>query len=265
MPPVRQSGPGRRLDPDRWETAEPRRVACWRARPGGKGATAALHNMPGHDSSRPPIHCTTADTRPAVAAPIFPCTIRPDQGAATKTHARAGPMFFPGTAGVSPICANFADNSAIFLLPCGTSHFLRKCWGWREAPDEGLDLCNSSATIELSALTFRPSSPCRDPKHFQRKCGVPNREKAGISVMLAHMGETPAVPGETPTPKGRVSTCGRGVSRAEGTSAHPGDAKGRVSSRRPCDDLGYSVKPKFSMWRLRVGVMIEPVTFLFIR
>ncbi|MDQ0395072.1 hypothetical protein J3R73_004864 [Labrys monachus] len=47
MPPVRQSGSGRRLDPDRWERAGLRRVACWRARPGGKGATAALHNMRG--------------------------------------------------------------------------------------------------------------------------------------------------------------------------------------------------------------------------
>lgn len=34
---------------------------------------------------------------------------------------------------------------------------------------------------------------------------------------------------------------------------------------RFCYDRDYSVKPKFSMWRLSVGVMIDPVTFLFIR
>jgi hypothetical protein len=27
----------------------------------------------------------------------------------------------------------------------------------------------------------------------------------------------------------------------------------------------YSVKPTFSMWRLSVGVIADPVTFLFIR
>ena len=30
-------------------------------------------------------------------------------------------------------------------------------------------------------------------------------------------------------------------------------------------NLNYSVNPMFSMCRLRVGVMVEPVTFLFIR
>ncbi|MDQ0394676.1 hypothetical protein J3R73_004468 [Labrys monachus] len=94
-----------------------------------------------------------------------------------------------------------AMQSAIFLLPNGRR--------WRGAPDEGLTFDNSNTAIELSSLKFRPSSPCRYPKHFRRKCGVPAREKA-----LDPLGLPPAAVGaHPPAPRGEEGRTGRPRSR----------------------------------------------------
>ena len=56
-----------------------------------------------------------------------------------------------------------------------------------------------------------------------------------------------------------------GVSKAEALEAARLPTRKRPAGVRSDSLRRYSAKPIFSMWRLSVGVISEPTTFLFIR